>query len=96
MVHFTEEDHQGILMGVRGFPGDRMERIKDNIYVETEFLGCNPSFVVTSNGIVMIDVPGLRPLEALKWKKEDREVWRGGLHHQYRSSLGPYLRKLFF
>lgn len=47
-----------------------MEKIKDNIYVETEYLGCNPSFVVTSNGIVLIDVPGLKPLEALAWKKE--------------------------
>jgi cyclase len=46
-----------------------MEKVKDNIYVETEFLGCNPSFVVTSNGIVMIDTPQ-KPLEALRWKKE--------------------------
>ena len=47
-----------------------MEQIKGNIYVETEYLGCNPSFVVTSQGIVMIDTPGLRPLEALEWKKK--------------------------
>jgi cyclase len=47
-----------------------MERIKDNIYVETEYLGCNPSFVVTSNGVVMIDAPGQRPFEALEWKRE--------------------------
>jgi cyclase len=47
-----------------------MEKVKDNIYVETEYLGCNPSFVVTSNGIVMIDVPGQKPFEALEWKKE--------------------------
>lgn len=46
-----------------------MEKIKDNIYVETEFLGCNPSFVVTSNGIVMIDTPQ-KPEEAFKWRKE--------------------------
>jgi len=48
----------------------KMEKVKDNIYVETEYLGCNPSFVVTASGIVMIDAPGLRPLEALAWKKE--------------------------
>lgn len=47
-----------------------MEKIKDTIYVETEYLGCNPSFIVTSNGIVMIDAPGLKLLEALEWKKE--------------------------
>lgn len=47
-----------------------MEKIKDNIYVETEYLGCNPSFIVTSSGVVMIDVPGQKPFEALEWKKE--------------------------
>ena len=47
-----------------------MEKVKGNIYVETEYLGCNPSFVVTSSGIVMIDAPGLRPVDALAWKKE--------------------------
>lgn len=46
-----------------------MEKIKSNIYVETEFLGCNPSFVVTSNGIVMIDTPQ-KPEEAFRWRKE--------------------------
>ena len=46
-----------------------MKKVKDNIYVETGFLGCNPSFVVTWNGIVMIDTPQ-KPLEALKWRKE--------------------------
>lgn len=46
-----------------------MEKIKENIYVETDFLGCNPSFVVTSQGLVMIDTPQ-KPTEALKWKKE--------------------------
>jgi cyclase len=46
-----------------------MEKIKDNIYVETGFLGCNPSFVVTSNGIIIIDTPQ-RPSEAFKWRKE--------------------------
>jgi cyclase len=47
-----------------------MEKIKNNIYVETEYLGCNPSFAVTSDGIVMIDAPGQKPFEALEWKKE--------------------------
>lgn len=46
-----------------------MEKIKENIYVETDFLGCNPSFAVTSQGLVMIDTPQ-KPSEALKWKKE--------------------------
>jgi cyclase len=46
-----------------------MDRVKDNIYVETEFLGCNPSFVVTKEGIVMIDTPQ-KPTEALVWRNE--------------------------
>lgn len=46
-----------------------MEKIKDNIHTETDFLGCNPSFVIASSGIVMIDTPQ-KPLEAFKWRKE--------------------------
>jgi cyclase len=70
-----------------------MEKIKDNIYVETEFLGCNPSFVVTSNGIVMIDTPQ-KPLEALKWRKEIEKYGRviyiiNSDHHQDHA-LGNY------
>jgi cyclase len=46
-----------------------MERIKEKIFVETEFLGCNPGFVVTGEGVVMIDTPQ-RPDEACRWKEE--------------------------
>jgi cyclase len=46
-----------------------MEEIADSIRTETEFLGCNPSFVVTSEGIVMIDTPQ-RPDQAFRWRKE--------------------------
>ncbi len=46
-----------------------MEEIRESIYTETEFLGCNPSFVITSEGIVMIDAPQ-RPEEAFRWRKE--------------------------
>ena len=46
-----------------------MERIKGNIYAETKFLGCNPGFVVTGEGVVMIDTPQ-RPDEASQWKEE--------------------------
>lgn len=70
-----------------------MEKVKNNVYVETEFLGCNPSFVVTSNGIVMIDTPQ-KPLEALKWKKEIEKYGRviyiiNSDHHQDHA-LGNY------
>jgi cyclase len=46
-----------------------VERIKENIFVETEFLGCNPGFVVTKEGVVMIDTPQ-RPDEASRWREE--------------------------
>lgn len=46
-----------------------MEKIGENIYVETGFRGCNPSFVVTSDGVVMIDSPQ-NPSNAVQWRDE--------------------------
>jgi len=46
-----------------------MERITDNIYVETQFAGCNVGFVTTEEGIVMIDTP-MRPTDAISWRDE--------------------------
>jgi cyclase len=51
-----------------------MEKVKDNIYVETEYLGCNASFVITSEGIVMVDTP-LKPEDAFQWR---REIYKNG------------------
>ncbi|MDY6964491.1 MAG: MBL fold metallo-hydrolase [Halobacteriota archaeon] len=34
-----------------------MKKVSENIYVETGFQGCNPGFVTTSEGVVMIDTP---------------------------------------
>ncbi len=45
-----------------------MEKIRPNIYVETKLQGCNPGFVVTDEGIVMIDAPQ-SPTAALKWRE---------------------------
>ncbi len=71
-----------------------MEKIKDNIYVETEYLGCNPSFVVTSNGIVMIDTPGQKPVEALEWKeriaKHGDVTYIINTNHHLDHSVGNY------
>ena len=39
-----------------------MQKISNNAYAETGFQGCNPGFVVTSEGVVMIDSPGAYPL----------------------------------
>ena len=46
-----------------------MQRITANVYAETRFRGCNPGFVVTSEGIVMIDTP-YRPSDAIAWREE--------------------------
>jgi cyclase len=45
-----------------------MEKIGPNIYAETKLRGCNPGFVVTEEGIVMIDTPQA-PTAALKWRE---------------------------
>ncbi len=46
-----------------------MQKITDNVYAETGFRGCNAGFVVTSEGVVMIDTPQM-PLDAIKWRDE--------------------------
>lgn len=51
------------------YRGATVQRIRDNIYIETGFIGCNPGFVTTSGGVVMIDTPQ-KPSEASAWKKE--------------------------
>ena len=44
-----------------------MQQITDNVYVETGFNGCNVTFVVTGEGVVMVDSP-MVPGEAAKWR----------------------------
>ena len=44
-----------------------MQNITRNVYAETGFQGCNPGFVVTSDGVVMIDTPQM-PIDAVKWR----------------------------
>ena len=46
-----------------------MQKITDNVYVETEFIGCNTGFVVTRDGVVVIDPPQI-PTDALCWRNE--------------------------
>ncbi len=45
-----------------------MKKISKNVYVETDFQGCNTGFVVTDDGVVMIDTP-LLPTDALVWRE---------------------------
>src|SRR4030042_535583 len=44
-----------------------MKKVSKNVYAETNFQGCNPGFVVTSDGVVMIDTPQM-PTDADKWR----------------------------
>jgi len=46
-----------------------MQKITDNVYAETGFRGCNPGFVITTEGVVMIDTPQL-PTDAIRWRDE--------------------------
>lgn len=46
-----------------------MQKISDRVYAETGFRGCNPGFVVTGEGVVMIDTPQL-PSDAIEWRDE--------------------------
>ena len=46
-----------------------IQQISVNVHVETGVRGCNHSFVVTSEGVVMIDTPQF-PADALKWREE--------------------------
>ncbi len=45
-----------------------MERVTANVYTTTKLRGCNPSFVVTSDGVVVIDTPQL-PSRAVEMRR---------------------------
>ena len=46
-----------------------LERVTPNIYTTTKLRGCNPSFVTTSEGVVVIDTPQL-PTRAVAMRAE--------------------------
>jgi cyclase len=48
-----------------------MQKVTNNVYVGNKFRGCNSSFVVTSEGVVVIDTP-MVPSEARQWREEAR------------------------
>ena len=45
-----------------------MRRLGKNVYTEIYFWGCNPSFVATEDGVVMIDTPQ-QPIDAVRWRE---------------------------
>ena len=46
-----------------------MERVTPNVFTNTRLRGCNPSFVTTSAGVVVIDTPQL-PTKAVAMREE--------------------------
>ncbi len=46
-----------------------MENVTPNVFTETRLRGCNPSFVTTSEGVVVIDTPQL-PTRAVAMRSE--------------------------
>src|ERR1700730_6706604 len=49
-----------------------MRRVGPNSFCEIYFAGCNPSFVDTSDGYVMIDTPQ-QPIDAVRWRERMEE-----------------------
>jgi cyclase len=50
-------------------PAIGLEQVTPNIYTTTKLRGCNPSFVTTSDGVVVIDTPQL-PTKAVAMRAE--------------------------
>jgi cyclase len=46
-----------------------MEQVTGNIFAETKIRGCNPGYVVTRDGVVIIDTPQL-PTHAVRMRQE--------------------------
>jgi cyclase len=49
-----------------------MRRVGPNSFAEIYFAGCNPSFIETSDGYVMIDSPQ-QPIDAVRWRERMEE-----------------------
>jgi cyclase len=62
-----------------------MQQISDNVFTETDIQGCNPSFVITKDGIVMIDSPQM-PSDAVRW----RDAMKGKGEIRYLINTEPH------
>ena len=49
-----------------------MQNVTDNVFTDTTLRGCNPSFVVTSDGVVVVDTPQL-PTKAVAMRNTAEE-----------------------
>ncbi len=52
-----------------------MQQVTPRVYTDTTQRGCNPSFVVTSDGVVVIDTPQL-PTKAVAMRRRPRPTAR--------------------
>ena len=50
-----------------------MRRVGPHSFTEVYYAGCNPSFVETSDGYVMIDSPQ-QPIDAVRWRERTAEA----------------------
>ena len=55
-----------------------MRRVGPNAWAEIYTWGCNPGFVVTEDGVVMIDTPQ-QPIDAVRWRERMEE--HGPIRH---------------
>lgn len=46
-----------------------MQRVTENVFTNTKLRGCNPSYVITTDGVVVVDTPQL-PTKAVAMRKE--------------------------
>lgn len=63
-----------------------MRRVSRSAYTEVYFWGCNPSFIVTSDGVVMIDTPQ-QPIDAVRWR--ERMLEHGPIRHLVNTEPHP-------
>ena len=70
-----------------------MEQVTPNVFTTTKLRGCNPSFVVTSDGVVVIDTPQL-PTKAVAMRAGGRVARPDPLPDQHREPRRPHLRQL--
>ena len=72
-----------------------MKQVTDSVYVEIDYMGCNPGVVVTSAGLVMIDTPQ-RPSDALQYRSEIEKL--GSVQYLINTDsiiFGPFCMRRF-
>jgi cyclase len=60
--------------------------MSEHVHAEIYFWGCNPGFVSTSAGVLMIDTPQ-QPIDALRWRERIAE--HGPIHHLVNTEPHP-------